>query len=595
VKTGILKLIFNVLGLGLALALAFSLALKGAPGGGPDDDARRQTAVGQAIATQGGLPEGDIFGYGQGRTAAFNKENWGYALAVFGLRQAFGDKAPGLARGASLLLCMLFLLATGFRRQARPFSTALFSLWALLCVASVQAGSVSSGLLLFSVCLFLMEGPFWRSFFGRWVWLPLLAVLWVNLDSGALILVPLCWLWAFAEQATPQDPAPQFPLISRVSVLTLLSASVFLHPALWRLPLDCLDWSLSPPFVPGRFAAAQTGLSLLALAFLFVVSTSWLRPGREHLGRDAWLLVFFGTGSLLWQSVLPYACVWAAPMLAARSDFLVDALPEPLKGGRWLLKVGLLAFGLWMLPGLLARPLSRAVVARPLGTLSFMKDELLEGNIFTESVWSGGVLEALAPGSRVFEHAGMLPSALRRARLEAARVQAVESKPGKSSWEEILERSQTDFALLRLDSPLAKAMARSAKWQPLEFDDASVLYARNSPGHAAVIKKYAPRGLRPGDMSEPFEASRLPQVEADLEERLLRKPNLGILYYYEALLWKERDKRLLARQWLEKGLRADPSFAPNYRLLGELKALDSEPEASRRLLQKAVELSPGER
>jgi len=380
-------------------------------------------------------------------------------------------------------------------------------------------------------------------------------------------------------------------LLSRVLVLSLLSACLFLHPALWRLPLDGVNWALASPFAPGHFAQAELGLGLLALSFLVLVASSWLRDGREHLGRDAWIFIFFGLSSLCWPGLLPYACVWAAPMLAVRSDLLLDALPGPLRASRWLLKAGLLGFGFWMLPGLLAKPLLASSQIGPKETLGFMQSELLDGNVFSEEAWAGPLLQALAPGVRVFAHDGMLPAARSRAMAEAARVQNLEpnrSADGKEAWENILEHSDTDFALLKLGSPLAKAMARSAYWQPVDFDDAAVLYARIIPAHAQLIKTYAPRGLRPGDLDEPFESSRLPQVEADLEERLLAKPKLGILYYFEALLWKQRQRQQLARQWLEKGLREDPGFGPNYRLLGELRVLAGDPEGGRRFLEKAA-------
>jgi Tfp pilus assembly protein PilF len=65
---------------------------------------------------------------------------------------------------------------------------------------------------------------------------------------------------------------------------------------------------------------------------------------------------------------------------------------------------------------------------------------------------------------------------------------------------------------------------------------------------------------------------------------------LGVLNYFEALLWNEKGKPVLARQWLEKGVRADPSFAPNFRLLARLRLQAGDQEAARRFDDRAASL-----
>ncbi len=592
-----LKLIFNGVGLGLALVLALGLSLS--QKGAVEDGLYRHLATGRAIAAQGNLPKTDEFSFSQGPDLPFNREGWALSLAAFQIERLGGLKALALTRAAALFLCFAFLVAGGFRRQARPFSSCVFALAALALVSRGASSPQAPGLALFAACLYLMEGPFWASFFGRWVWLPLLGALWVNLDAGALIVLPLAWIWAFSDKAGPDEQAPEFPLVSRLSVLGLLSASLFLHPALWRLPFTGLDWSFSSPFSAENFMQSQGMLAMLALAFLLLVASSWLPGGKRHLGRDAWLFVFLGLGGLVWKAMLPYAAIWAAPLMAARADSLVDALPGPLKTGRWLLKAGLLGLGVWSLPPLLAGAARGTAPAPRVQTFGFFKEQLLDGALFTESNFAGRALWELSPSARVFAHDGMVPTARKKAEFEQARVLAAEpavsDSAGPAAWEKILQRSQADFALLRLNSPLAKVMARSAAWQPVDFDDRSVLYARVEEGHAALIKTFAPRGLLPGDLDEPFgdplfAASRLPQVEADLESRLVQHPDSGVLCYFEAMLWKQKDKPMLARQWLEKGVRADPDFAPNYRLLAALRLQAGDKEAAQAFLERAAAL-----
>jgi hypothetical protein len=203
----------------------------------------------------------------------------------------------------------------------------------------------------------------------------------------------------------------------------------------------------------------------------------------------------------------------------------------------------------------------------PRETLEFFRSETTGGNVFNDNAWAGRLAWELSPLASVFSDG-------RRGAADdyAAALRAEAAGPGqRPDWEKILDRHKADFAWLCPNSPLAKAMARSADWQPVDFDDQSVLYAKAGPQHDKLIKTWAPRGLRPGDWDDPFDESRLPQVEADLEARLLRRPRMGILHFFEAKFWQARGKETLAREWLERGIHADPDFGPNYRLLGELR------------------------
>jgi hypothetical protein len=119
------------------------------------------------------------------------------------------------------------------------------------------------------------------------------------------------------------------------------------------------------------------------------------------------------------------------------------------------------------------------------------------------------------------------------------------------------------LALLPPGSPLALALSYSQDWQPVAFDDASVLFVKASPEHADLIKTYAPRGLKPGDPARVIDPSRLSQAEADLEALAGRMAAVGRYHYYRALLYQAEDDQDKVRQALEEGRRADPGFALN--------------------------------
>jgi hypothetical protein len=137
------------------------------------------------------------------------------------------------------------------------------------------------------------------------------------------------------------------------------------------------------------------------------------------------------------------------------------------------------------------------------------------------------------------------------------------------------------------------ALARATDWQPVAFDDIGVLYVRNLPPQKELIRVYAPRGLRPGDPAQPFDPGRLSQAEADIEARLTRDPDLGVLYFYAAELWLAKEQPARARQTLEAGLRADSGFAPNYLRLAALRQAAGQAGPAKAALERGQSLPLG--
>jgi hypothetical protein len=575
VRTGTLKLAFNLLALVLAAGLALGLCRPGLP----PDALWRQLAYGRLIVSQGGFPASDPFNFSLPAAAGFDKDGWLFSVAAYGLHQIAGPPAALGLRSILLLGAFFFMLAAGFRRGARPFSTALFSLAALLAILPyAEFGPALAGLFFFAAAAYLMEGEFWPAFFARWIWLPALMVPALNFSGSALLILPLALAWALGEKNSDSPLRPALPGLALAGTLGILGACAFIHPALWRTLAFALPGPLATPFESGAFEAARPALALLSAALLLLLSGAALPQGPPHAARD--LLVFAGLAlpALLWRGLLPYACLLAAPMAAARAGQVMDALPSAGRGLGWTLKAAAFAAALFMLPRLFQAGPGKAA-PQPAESVDFFKDELLSGNVFNENDWAGKLIWELTPQARVFS------DGRRGAAFDYLRIMQA-----SEGWGKLLERYGADFAWLKINSPLAKAMARSAFWQPVDFDDASVLYARVGPPNAKLIKTYAPRGLRPGDMDEPFDASRLPQVEADLEGRRLKRPRSGVLHYYEARLNLEMEREGLARQWLERGIQTDPSFAPNYKLLGELRLKAGDKKGAQPFFERAMSL-----
>lgn len=546
-------------------------------------------ALGRLLSESGSLPVGEALLYGA-PGAAFDARSWGWDWGAYQWARSFGPGSLRWLDALALLGSLAAVAAAGFRRGARPFSTAAFTAWAFLAArGDLAPGPGLVGFAAFCAALWMMEGELWPAFFNRWIWLAPLALVTVNLHPSAWALAPLVGLWLLTEEGGPAAERPPQPRLAKTLLFGVLLVCLCLHPqglaGLLRAPRG-----LAPsPLLPGAFAARQSALLLVAAAGLLLVASSWTAEGRRHLGRDLWLSGIFGAAALLSRSALPFFLALAAPISAARFDILVDALPRPLRALRWPAKLAAVgALAAWAFSGGL-RPLAFIAggtgdaATKPAQTLAFYEAELLNANILCPPEWSGWLAWKLSPNARfAVDSAGSAGGGRGAAFAELLQAQG--------DWRSVLESSGTEAVWVPRGAPLALALTTAQAWQPVSFDNASVLYVRDLPQHKELIRVHAPRGLRPGDPQRPFDDSRLAQAEADLEARLTRDPGVGVLYLYLAELWLAKDQEPKARQTLEAGIRADAGFADNYARLAALRALRGDRAAARALYQRALRL-----
>jgi hypothetical protein len=559
-----LKLAFNVCALGVALALGILLCLSPVKGGAIWSWA----SMGEVLAREGGFPRFEPGLAAPGGNLAFEHQGWLFGLLAYGLASLKQQVALGLLKAALMVTAFAFCVATGFRSRARPFSCAVFALAGLWASrAYFTDGPMLAGYACFSAALFMMEGDFWPAFFRRWIWLPLLAVAWLNLHLSALLLLPLALAWMLGERGDPRE-APAVPLFSKALFLALLAGCFLLNPDGWRIFTQPLALSgrearwlygWASPLAASGFHEAQPALLLMILALPLILAGTWMEEGRERLGRDILLYGFLAGLALLSQTLIPFFCVWVAPVAAYRATLLVDSVPGWLKASRWPFKLGLLLLGLLALPRAWASQdfgFGTRLGEAPAQTLELMREQGLNGVVFAPLAWSGWLQWQLKDQARLL----VAPRAFDPANARDY-LQAMEAQP--AVWPQVFGRYGVDLALLPPGSPLALALSYSQDWQPVAFDDASVLFVKASPEHADLIKTYAPRGLKPGDPARVIDPSRLSQAEADLEALAGRMAAVGRYHYYRALLYQAEDDQDKVRQALEEGRRADPGFALN--------------------------------
>ena len=556
---GAIRLCFNGLALLGLVGLGLVLAVLGLQAQPMDWG---HLALGRQLVEAGSLPKSEsiLYGVNLGFDASAWAWSWGGAEAL----RAFGPTCLRWMDALLVLAAGLGLVAAGFRRGSRPFSTALFAAWALAASRpDLHPGAGLWAWAAFCAALYLLEGEFWTAFFNRWIWLAPLALVTVNLSPAAWALAPLAGLWLANEGGEGADGAPAQPRLAKGIFLAVLLVCLCLHPQGWMPLWRGLGHGLSTPLDPRSFGPRQSGLLMLAATGALLLVSSWIRDGRRHLGRDLSLLLAFGLAALLERDALPWALAVAAWISAARFDGLVDALPAALRAWRWPAKaaalLGLLAFA--VTGGL--RWESRPAPALPKQSLTFYQQQLLDLRVLCPPAWTGYLAFQAPPGAGfALDQRGLAPPE-RQARLGLA-------LEGQGDWSSALDADGVEACWLPLGSPLAVALSTAQAWQPVSFDDAAVLYVRATPANAELIRVNAPRGLRPGDSSHPVDPTRLVQAEADLEARLNQDPGCGVLYLYQAELWLAKGQEAKARETLEAGIRADADFAPNWGRLADL-------------------------
>jgi hypothetical protein len=574
-----LKIGFNILILITALMLALLWSVKTPP---DSSDIWRFLNDGRFVWTEKSFDQPEPFSYAVSENKTWVSHGWLFGVLSRGLYQVGSIRALEIWRILNLVLIFVLSLAVAFRRQASPFSSAL---WSAVLVFSLSRQLVLDywmvGAVMFALSVYIMEGPFWRSLFARWFWLAPVLAIWINLQPAALFFLPWLALWVATEFNSVSPEKPKFPLSAAILTILLLGLVFFLQPEGLKLPgqlLAGLGWAFNPLWQFEEITRWQNELLVLTAGAVFVIASVWVKKNNLSFKRDLFLFFFLSALSVYNSKFMIFLCIWAAPVIASRITLVFEALDPYFGKIKWIFKSGCLALILWYLAQSMLISKPEPMIYRepsPTVTLDFMRSQGLLANLFTERKWASVALWQLAPAVKIFMDE-------RGPGVYASKERAIYNQiilAENDSFEELLKQTSTDAVLARLGSNLALRLGNSQKWQAVVFDNVSVLFVEKEK-YPGLIKTHAPRGLKPWDLEQPFEPSRLLQSEADLEVRIKTWPQLGILYWIRALLLVEKKEPARARYWLETGLRQDSGFLPSLELLGDLRLASGDHKAA---------------
>jgi hypothetical protein len=457
-----------------------------------DGDLPRHLLLGRLIRETGSVPVTDTFSF---RTEGFPSipHEW-LSQAIFSV----SNDLLGLS-GVVLLTALIVTAAWAIvYREASRRSNNLFA--SLIAIALGVGASMIHVLPRPHLFTYLLTA-LWITVLERvnenkprlWWLLPVLMVLWVNLH-GMFVLGMIIW-GIYLLGGLLENPARTwFTKSSTKSMLiggvlslfaTLLSPSgIKIWEAITSLGSNTYITSRIPEYQSANFHLPETWPFIL---ILIITIAGFARS----LHRTPWtyilLTISFTAIALYTSRMIPLFAIVMAPIMAKTlGDRLKQEFPESrfsvveknisainssANGIIWVFIV-LLAVALLFRSGKVIDPENKGNVfdARffPVQAVTWLNSHPQQGHMLNEFDWGGYLLLNLSPRQQIFMdgHTHIYGEALTR---EYETVFTL-----KDGWQEILDKYQIEWAIVRANSPIARGL-ESNNWTILYQDETSIV------------------------------------------------------------------------------------------------------------------------
>ncbi len=399
------------------------------------------------------------------------------------------------------------------------------------------------------------------------LWLLPLQVLWVNIHSSFILGIFMVGAYAaggLVDELRKRGKGFRFtpglralfaaalfmPLVSLINpygfklvIFPFIhqgadNADALRHIAEWtRLHVKDLLFNLYP--VPINFLAFKVFFILTLLSFIMA--------GRRM--RTADVIIFLGAfymaaSHVRWLAQMAY---FAAPIAARNISVYMEARGAGREAGRVLagtataVVIGALMWNLFYIKDRRDFGIGIKAGVYPVGTVSFIKENNLRGNIFNEYVYGGYLIFNDIP---VFID-GRTPTVYSPYFFWKTRI-----VDRRENWQRLVEEYDIDMALVKHGSKKCGVLWDDAGWVPVSFDDVSVLYLRTGAGNDSMIADRGFRATNPCSDSAryelPEERQRLEAMRLELERLVEQTGGLSA-----------RPYRLLGLVYTELGLFED--------------------------------------
>jgi len=368
-------------------------------------------------------------------------------------------------------------------------------------------------------------------------------VLWVNIHSSAILGVFIVWAYASGEfiDVFIRVGFKGFPAVFRrrrrlIALAVLAPPVMLINPYGLKLAVfpfihqsgvnaDALrhiaEWS-SLPLKEVLLYFYPAPVNYFSFRMLFYMALGAMALNWRRLKtRDIMLLcgaAYMGITHVRWVGQFAF---FAAPVAAFNlREYLGSRSSGALRPMKWAgLGLAILTsvfMGLRLGDAGFRHNLGIGLRTRnyPLGTVRFMKERGLRGNIYNAYVF-GGYLIYEYPEQKVFID-GRTPTVYSPAFFWESR-----HVTKKKWWEKVAGGHGITMALVKLDRPLCNILYDSLEWTAVAFDDVSALYLKKDSGYDKVIDGYG-ISFTPCAGKKKYELPREEEGRVQMKEELKR-------------------------------------------------------------------------
>jgi hypothetical protein len=458
----------------------------------PDFDLWARLAVGSLVFQTGHVLKHDIFSYLPTKDLWVDHE-WGSGVVLYGFVRGFGDHGLFVVKGLLLYAIFLMVLRTIGAGEHKKTPSPLYFVFLGYALFPGIASLVRSQMftyLFFIIWIYALETI--RRGGKKFLWVfPVTMLFWVNMHGGFVAGIGLVLLYALGDLLNRRSLRPYLWIGLSILPVTLINPYGF---ALWRAMVEA--YLMPRPFIPEWNPISLGGPRQIIFGipfhhltgFMLLVGMTALVGIRSLLRKEKpdWTRVVVLAGLLVLgvrhQRHVVFFTLAASALMVDRFDGLLDPFRRLLArlfpqgstkiqaGARW-------GFG-FLLPALvfilIIPKLSYGVNIDyrqfPVGSLEFIKQNGLTGNLATSFDWGSYASWKLYPQCKV-----MLDGRYEEVYPDDVFDLAIRFAVRKDAWWEALTRFPTDIVVLPKFFYSRMDLAHLPGWRPVYEDFVSVV------------------------------------------------------------------------------------------------------------------------
>ncbi|EKE02821.1 MAG: hypothetical protein ACD_20C00328G0014 [uncultured bacterium] len=387
----------------------------------PDFDLWARLAVGSLFFQTGGVLPHDIFAYSITKPTWVDHE-WGTGVLFYSLTRCFGDLGIFVLKGI-LIFAIFILIYKVIRLNQDKFNNAFYFLLIGFTLYPSIASTVRSQIFtffFFALWIYLLERV--RRGENRLLWiLPITMIIWANMHGGFLAGLGLLFIYAVGELLNRKNPLKYFGILALSSMATLINPYGIKY---WHYILEAttlnrigfIEWqpiSLTGPFhnilgmqihvLSGFFIFILLTVIVAFIAFIKRYNTDWVKillaliTLYMALKHQRHVVFFVLAMSGLMYSHFAYMFNWLVEQIKDRLGDKSLIIPS------FSFKIGVLALIIYLSSLIYPIPTKFIVspAVYPVGSLEFIKQNNLSGNLAITYNWGSYALWKLYPQCRV--------------------------------------------------------------------------------------------------------------------------------------------------------------------------------------------------